>query len=73
MKRTLYDTTQLTEFLHEPLEAELAGERVYGRAVAEAVDYEIREEWAKYLREASSRCSSEPRWLPLARRRLALN
>jgi hypothetical protein len=51
MKRTSYDVAHVTELLFQALETELGGEQVYRRAVTAAVDYELHEEWTKYLTE----------------------
>lgn len=51
MKRTPYDVEQVTELLYQALETELGGEQVYERAIAAAIDTELREEWTKYLEQ----------------------
>lgn len=51
MKRTPYDVQQVTELLYQALETELGGEQVYERAIAAAVDTDLRSEWTKYLEQ----------------------
>ena len=51
MKRTPYDVEQVTELLYQALETELGGEQVYERAIAAAVDSDLRNEWTKYLEQ----------------------
>jgi hypothetical protein len=51
MKRKSYDAEQATELLYQALETELGGELIYERAVAAAVNEELREEFEKYLKE----------------------
>ncbi len=51
MKKTNYDTDQVTELLYQALETELGGEQIYERAISAAVNEDLKEEWQKYLEE----------------------
>lgn len=54
MKRTSYDTEQVTELLYQALETELGGEQIYEKALTAAVNDDLREEWSKYLSETKN-------------------
>ena len=49
MKKTEYDSAQVTELLLQALETELGGVQVYETAVRCAVNDDLRKEWKEYL------------------------
>jgi len=49
MKKTEYDSAQITELLLQALETELGGVQVYETAVRCAVNDDLRKEWKEYL------------------------
>jgi len=51
MKKTEYDTAQVTELLYQSLETELGGVQVYETALRCAVNDDLRKEWQEYLEE----------------------
>jgi len=49
MKKTKYDEAQLHELLHQALETERGGIRIYENAVRCAVNPDLKKEWEEYL------------------------
>lgn len=54
MKKTSYDTDQVTELLYQALETELGGEQIYEQAVSAAQNSDLKKEWSKYLKETKN-------------------
>jgi len=54
MKKTSYDTDQVTELLYQALETELGGEQIYEQAVSAAQNGDLKKEWSKYLKETKN-------------------
>lgn len=54
MKKTSYDTDQVTELLYQALETELGGEQIYAQAVSAAQNSDLKKEWSKYLKETKN-------------------
>lgn len=54
MKKTSYDTDQVTELLYQALETELGGEQIYEQAIKAAFNSDLKKEWTKYLKETKN-------------------
>ena len=51
MKKTDYDSAQVSELLYQSLETELGGVQVYETALRCAVNDDLRKEWTEYLEQ----------------------